>query len=68
MKSLADAGQIEDYVFAFSIGQNLEKSTVTIGSYSLEGNVVPNTPIVWHDLMNSAYWTVSFSGARFGDI
>lgn len=67
LKSLADVGQIEDYVFAFSIGQNSEKSTVSIGSYQLDGNVVPGTPIVWHDLTNSAYWTLNFDGASFGN-
>ena len=51
LKNLADSGKIDANVFAFSIGKDNEKSSVTIGGYWEEGNAV--TPIMWHDLANT---------------
>ena len=51
LKNLADSGQIEANVFAFSIGKDNETSSVTIGGYQVEGNALE--PVMWHDLANT---------------
>ena len=53
---------------AFSIGKGDEPSSVTIGSYGPEGNVVPGTPIVWHQLTDLSFWEVNFKNPKIGNI
>ena len=52
---------------SFSIGKGDEPSSVTIGDYEAEGNVIPGTPIVWHSLTDDAFWEVNFKNPKIGD-
>lgn len=66
MQNLAESGDIESNMFAFSIGRGNETSSITIGGYEVEGNAVG--PVVWHELANTAYWTVKFDRPMLGEI
>ena len=68
IKSLFDTGAIDKNIMAFSIGKGDEPSSVSIGSYEPEGNVVPGTPIVWHKLTDLAFWEVNFKNPKIGNI
>jgi cathepsin D len=45
-------------VFAFKIGRGQEKSQVEIGGYNLTENSLAGSPLIWHQLINTNYWSI----------
>lgn len=56
--SLYADNAIEQNVFAFKIGRGQEKSQVEIGGYNLTENSLAGSPLMWHQLINTNYWSI----------
>ena len=57
LDELQQKGLLETRTFSFQIGDGNELSYVTMGGYDAEKYA--RGPLVWHDLVDDNYWTLS---------
>lgn len=41
---------------------------MSVGSYQIEGNVLPGQPIIWHDIEQNGFWSMQIdANPTYGD-
>ncbi len=64
---LYEQGAIPQNVFSFQVGDDDEKSTVTIGGFNVPKYARHGSTLKWHNLTNPFWWTVNLDKVTLND-